>query len=209
MRKTELFHAYLDGSISPEQTEQLKEILRTEEGSEEFVRFMAESKTICELLDKREAVENTPISKTRRPLRKKKSKAPVIAFLTGLAACAVFAFVILNNQPTGFTDLSSNVSIKKGQTVKAAVNEAISIKSNAGDIKISNSGSLKVIDRNSVEINNGTFEFDMARRKKDDSFTVKMTNGKIKILGTVFKIHDSANGSSVSVSEGCFSNKRS
>ena len=94
MRKSELFNAYLEGSLTIEQKEKLKAILRTEQGSEDFAKFMAESKTLCDLLDKREMTRS--VTKTRRSAKKKTNINSFLFIIPALAACLTIVLFIID-----------------------------------------------------------------------------------------------------------------
>ena len=63
MRKSELFDAYLGDSLSAEQADQLKKVLATEAGSEEFMRHITETQIMCEILEKQQEIQKEkPVS---------------------------------------------------------------------------------------------------------------------------------------------------
>ena len=199
MRKTELFNSYLEGTLSIEQKEKLKAILRTEQGSEDFAKFMAESKVMCDLLDKREQTKS--VTNRQRTNKKSKKFNPFILLVPALAAALAIVFLIKPPQkPSSFTYVDKSKTIILGETLKTE--SPLKIQTKNKSLLTVNRGSIKVISDNEVFIKNGNFDFKMNKQPADTPFVINSQSGTVRILGTAFKIIDSGQESFIKVTEG-------
>ena len=199
MRKSELFDAYLSDSLSPEQAEELKKVLATENGSKEFMRYMTESHLMCEILEKQDDIQ-----KVEPPAK----KTNIIPFIFA-AAAALLAIIFLVKAP-GSTD--SEITITEKEREKETPVTAVKIYQSKDiknlvledgtSIQSEGNGQLTVVDKNNVKIEQGFFSFQVKPRPKQPPFRIQMSNGIIEVIGTAFDIVDSPEKSSIKVTEG-------
>ena len=201
MRKSELFDAYMSNSLSAEQTEELKKVLATEKGSEEFMHYVTESQLICDILDKKQAIINTD---------NKAKKNPFIPFIILAAAAALITLVILIATPSV---TNPEITIDKKEKPSEGIpkiapktymsNEIKALELVDGSIVQSKGfGEMTVFDRNKVSVKNGLFTFQVKPRKNEAAFKIQMSHGTIEVIGTAFDIVDSPERSSIKVTEG-------
>ena len=200
MRKSEIFDAYLSDSLTEEQAEKLKEILKTDDGSKEFMQYITETQVMCEILEtKKEQAKETP----------KKAKNPVIPFFIAAAVAAGIAIFILLKTPvepqTGTTVTKKGVddggSIKTEKVFKSHEIKNLLL-TDGTRVSSSGNGFMTVFNEDKVKISNGKFTFQVKSRKGQTPFSIDMTHGKIQVIGTAFDILDTADRSSIRVTEG-------
>lgn len=199
MRKSELFDAYLSDSLTIEQAEELKKVLATENGSNEFMRYVTESQLLCEILMKKQELD--------RPEQAKKTF--VIPIFIIAAAAALIAIIILLKTPA---ETSPETTVNKKNPVEKVpepiykVYKSSEIKNlvlaDGTNVHSQGDGELMIIDRNNVSVKNGLFTFQVKARIKEPPFRIQMSNGSIEVIGTAFDIIDSPQRSSIAVSEG-------
>ncbi|MCH2207917.1 MAG: FecR domain-containing protein [Lentisphaerales bacterium] len=191
MRQSELFDAYLSGELTKDLQIELSDILKSEEGSKAFVEYIAESYALCEFLkNKDEAIlaeAGVSPAKTNWPIR-----------LVALAACLIFAFVILQSR----VENETSVSVVKHEKLEAQHEDKKVTLKDGSQVTIAKSSSLTVIDSDHLELATGVFHFKVKERSGKKPLRINMTNGFLEILGTEFSVQDEPQVSLVSVKEG-------
>ena len=201
MRKSELFDAYMSDSLSITQAEELKKVLSTENGSKEFMQYVTESQLICDILEKKQALNKAD---------EKAKKNPFIPIIILAAAAALITLVILISTPS---DANPVVTVDEREKPTEKIlkivpktymsNEIKALELADGSIVQSKGfGEMTVFDRNKVSVKNGLFTFQVKPRTNEAPFKIQMSNGTIEVIGTAFDIVDSQERSSIKVSEG-------
>lgn len=202
MRKSELFDAYLAESLNPEQTEELKKLLKTESGSKEFMHYVTESHLMCDILEKKAELDQNQSSLGNK-------KSPLIPFIITTAIAASIAIFFLVKAPV---ETPSTVTIiEKGVKKEVLLSEQKIYKTQVVDnlilpdgtaVQSRGNGQLSVQDKNNVSISQGLFSFQVKPRKGKTPFRIQMSHGTIEVIGTAFDLIDNDETSSIRVSEG-------
>ncbi|MCM8531329.1 MAG: FecR family protein [Lentisphaeraceae bacterium] len=200
MRKIELFDAYISGELTQEQQDELKEILSTDEGAEDFVRYTAESNLLCDVLKKRD--EQEPIRVESKP--KKEKGLQYFPVIIAAAACLFIAFVInfANvGETTGPEIVRTTLDEGTHQVFRATNDEQFELV-DGSQVDVKTGGEVKVFDKNKISIDKGTYSFDVVSRVGKTPLRIEMSQGYLEIVGTEFSIIDSGESSWVHVTEG-------
>jgi ferric-dicitrate binding protein FerR (iron transport regulator) len=194
VKNVELFNAYLNSELSENQQDELKKILSTDAGSEEFVRFAAESHSMCEILEQRMTVKEV---KEVKGLKK-----PALAFSVAIAAFIALAFIVFS---VVAPDQDSSVIVTRTQVPQKVIEAKIPRKVvlvDGSNVEVSAGGHLQIYGRDKISLKNGEYHFDVVDRSESKPLKILLSQGFLEIIGTKFSVRDSSESSSVYVREG-------
>ena len=202
MRKSELFDAYLSNSLTPEQAEELKKVLKTESGSSEFMHYVTESQLMCDILEKNSELD---VKESDTP-KKKKTLIPFIIATAIAASIAIFALIQTPSKtPSTVTIIEKGVKkdvLLSQQKVYKTEDIDNIILPDGTAVQSRGTGQLIVKDKNNVSISKGIFTFQVKPRKGQTPFRIQMSHATIEVIGTAFDLVDNHEMSSITVSEG-------